>query len=366
MDDYRSVAEIDLGAITHNYRLLLQATKKTPVMAVVKANAYGHGDIAVSRHLEAIGAPFFGVVSLKEALALRGAGITKPILCFGAVAPTEAQRLKQERIIATITSLENARAFSHQAPGLLCHLKVDTGMARFGLDLRTEANLGQVIAEIRAISEIPGLAIGGIYTHFAEADKPDSGYTESQFTRFALLLAALAGEGINLPLRHCANSAATLAHPQMHLDMVRAGLGIYGLPHARTSLPFRPALTLKARVVEKHQLRAGESVSYGRTYRAAKEMEIATIAIGYADGYPRLASNRDYLLHGEAILPVIGTVCMDALMVDVTGTDVAVGDFVEVFGARKTATALAETVQTIDYEILTSLGERIERVYHRR
>jgi alanine racemase len=335
-------------------------------MAVVKANAYGHGLEMVGMHLDKFGADYFGVATISEAIRLRKAGSQKPILIFGVTPASEAGLLKEYDLIQSVSSFETAKRLSEISSGLKFHLKIDTGMARYGLDLRNEERLSEALKETQAIYSLKNADVCGIYTHFAEAAKTDSFFTKQQFSLFSRLLEELEKSGIKPGLRHAANSGAALLYQEMHLDMIRSGIALYGLPPVETNHGFLPVMSLEALVVEKRILRAGETVSYGRTFKAPSDLEIATISLGYADGYPRQASNKDYFQKANQKLKVVGTVCMDALIIDVTNKMVNIGDYVEVFGKQKLATALAELTNTIDYEILTSVGNRVERVYRSR
>jgi len=360
----RTIAYVDLDRIEANYELMRQSVgPKTEVMAVVKANAYGHGAVETARHLETAGCHYFGVASLAEAIELRDAGIHGEILIFGHTFPEHAYLLEKHGLIQTVTAFSQAEAYEKSGWKVKMHVNVDTGMSRYGMSCHNPDELDKAISEIEQISRLHNCRIEGIYTHFAIAEDTDNDFTKRQFRQFQALLTELDKQSIKVGIRHCCNSSAALLYPEMHLDMVRTGIAIYGLPHVKTDKPFVPALTLKAKVAATRWIKAGETVSYGRTFAALNDMEVATLALGYAEGYSRHLSNLDHVLYEGKTLPVIGVVCMDAVMIDATGCDLQIGDMVEVFGQEKTAADVAKLAGTIDYEVLTNLSQRVERVY---
>lgn len=363
-------AEIDLGAIAHNIRALKQHIgPAVELCAVVKANAYGHGAEAVARTALTHGAGRLAVARLEEGVALRQAGITAPILVMGPIDPSAAPTLIAHNLIPTVNTPALAWAISQQAQAVgrtvPVHLKVDTGMGRFGL-LPEE-----VVPFARQVFSQPGLYLEGFWTHFAVADEADKDYTHYQFYRYQQALRELEAAGFRVPLRHVANSAATLDLPETHLDMVRCGIAIYGLyPSSEVSrrVELRPAMTLKARIGRVRTLPAGSSVSYGRTYTTRRATRVALIPFGYGDGYSRALSNRGQVLVRGRRVPIVGRVCMDLFVVDVSAVpDVREGDEVVILGRQGdqaiTADELAEALDTINYEIVTALAARVPRVY---
>ena len=371
----RTWSEIDVSALEHNARLIRSLLGGTRWLSVVKADAYGHGAQAAPLIFERCGADWFGVSNLEEAIALREAGISRPILILGTTPPEYAALMKRDGITQTVFSEEYARLLSAEAVKsgvtLNVHLKLDTGMGRIGFRCTEEEAAD--IDSICRVCRLPGLEPTGIFMHFPSADEdtPESvRYTRSQFERFNDVIDRLGARGIHFELRHCCNSAATLYYPEMRLDMVRPGLIQYGMFPGKIipELDFRPAMQLKTVISMVKQLPAGEPVSYGRTYYTDRPTVVATAAIGYADGYFRSLSGRSYMLvHGRPA-PVIGRVCMDQLMVDVTGIDgVRAGDIATVFGSDGGATLpaekLAEFAGTISYEIITRIGRRVPRVF---
>ncbi len=376
-------AEIDLGAIAHNTAELKQKAGNARFMAVVKANAYGHGILAVAHRALQSGADWLGVARFGEAMVLRDAGIRERVLIFGHTPPERGPTMVEQGLTPTVFDLQTAVLLSKAAAckenRLKIHLKIDTGMGRLGIlpDSRRPgfdkaAPPIRAVEEIAAIGRLPGIEIEGIYTHFASADDADKTAARRQLAVFTKLLDALQGEGVHISLQHAANSASIIDLPESHLDMVRAGIALYGLaPSAQVGLQtvdLKPAMALKARIVHLKQVPAGFPVSYGSTYRTKAPTTIATVPIGYADGYSRLLSNRGCMLVRGVRAPITGRVCMDQIMLDVGHVKgVAVGDEVVAFGAQNGAALpadeLAAALSTINYEIVSSIMDRVPRVY---
>lgn len=367
--------EVSRSALTHNLHLLRsQLTPGAQLMAVVKANAYGHGAAETARTLQQAGADRFAVATLTEAVELRQAGIVRPILVLGYTPPWHAASALAHAITLTVFELETATAFhaAAQAAGqrLTVHVKVNTGMNRLGV--RPEA----APALLTALTALDGLAVEGIFTHFATSDETDKTHAEAQFTRFQALLDALRRAGLRPPLAHAANSAALLTMPHTHLDMARSGIALYGLDPDMTqcTLPagFRPALAWKARVTQVSDLAPGEAVSYGREFIASRPMRTATLPIGYADGFPRRPQTwGSVLIHGQHA-PILGRVCMDQTVVDVTAIEAATGpvrqgDEVVIIGRQGEANLSAEIasarVGTNNYDIVSRILARVPRIY---
>ena len=374
----RTWAEIDLDALRTNFQQVKNCLThaSTKVMAVVKADAYGHGVEHCAQELAAAGADWFGVSSLAEALQLRHYGLRQPILIFGYTPPAQAQQLAEYGLSQTVFCSEYAEQLSihAQAAGVQIpiHVKIDTGMSRLGF-IPGEA---KTIEDIVHVCRLPGLTAQGIYTHFPSADydgDPDGSVTQTQFETFTATIHTLAQKGIHFALRHCANSATTIAHPQMHLDMVRAGIVLYGLaPSAEVAdrMPLAPVMQLKTVVSMVKPLPTGTFVSYGRTFCAPQDTMAATVNIGYADGYPRCLSGKAEMLVCGQKAPVIGRVCMDQLMLDVGQIQgVSPGMTVTVFGRDGDAflpvDQLARQAGTIHYELVCLVGRRVPRVYSR-
>ncbi len=363
-------AEIDLDAIAHNARELKRLIgEKTELMAVVKANGYGHGAVPVAEAALDNGASRLAVHRTLEGVQLRQAGITAPVLIMGYTLPAQAETIVRWDLTPTVNTPEQAQALSaaalHQGKVLPIHVKVDTGLGRFGL-------LPDEVADfVQAISELPGLILEGIYTHFAMADAADKAYTFQQFQTYLEVVKKLEGAGFIIPIKHVANSAATLTLPQTHLDMVRCGIALYGLrpsSEEKPTIPLRPAMTLKSRVARVRTLPTGSCISYGCTYTTSEPTRVALVPVGYGDGYHRLLSNRgQVLIHGRRA-PIVGRICMDQFVVKASHIpDVQQDDEVVLLGRQGNDAISAEEVaawaETINYEVTTSILPRVTRVY---
>jgi len=365
--------EIDISALTNNVRELRRRIGPDRLLyAVVKANAYGHGaDIIAPSALEA-GADRLAVAALNEAVALRQAGLDAPILVLGYTPPDDAETLLEHSLTATVydrrTALAYADAAARQGKKMTVHFKVDTGMHRLGVDH---------VAAFDLCAQIEGeenLQVEGIYTHFSTASQADQSYARKQLRRFTTLLDRLADAGCRPPVAHAANSAATLALPDSHLDAVRCGILLYGLsPGSECPAPpqMGPVLSWKARVAQVRRLSAGEPVSYGNSWRAPHSCTVAVVPVGYADGFPRSPRTWQSVLIGGREAPIVGRVCMDQTVVDVTGivdsgVDVAQDDEVVLIGLQQGQAISADTVatrlDTIHYEVTSRLMARLPRI----
>jgi alanine racemase len=379
-------AEVDLEAIAHNVHELRRITNPgADLMAVVKANAYGHGVIEVTRTALENGADSLGVARIEEGIELRKAGFNESVLIFGYTPPALAHKLIGFDLTQTVWSYNTAQALSHVAVSsnkqIKVHLKVDTGMGRLGLlpDCRrpsaAEQNLmGNAIREAESISSLAGLKLEGVYTHFATADSSDKSYAGKQFEIFVDFLNELSRTGMNPTLCHAANSAAIIDMPETHLDLVRAGIAIYGLYPSdevnKSKIALKPAMTLKSKVVHLKKVLPDFKVSYGSTYQTPKSTTIASISVGYADGFNRLLSSRGHMLVRGRRAPIVGRVCMDQTMLDVGHIpDVDLEDEVVIFGQQEdesiTVDEIAETLNTINYEIVSALTARVPRIYRK-
>lgn len=368
----RTWAEIDLANLEHNYRALRgMLPRGCRFVGVVKANAYGHGAVPVAKKLEKLGAEYLAVACLDEAVELREAGILAPILMLGPTPSVFAEDLLKYDITQTVQDLDSAIALSEAASKadkpLKIHIKVDTGMSRLGF-LCDEKNVDKATKEIIKVCALPNLDAEGIFTHFANADG-DEEYSMRQLIRFMDVVDKLAAENVKFEIRHCAASAAVLNYPCSHLDMVRPGIALYGhYPdpscEGLDGPGLLPVMTLKTRIIAVRELSAGTCISYGCTHTLQRDSRIAVLPIGYADGMERLLSNRTEMLVHERLVPVLGRVCMDMCMVDVTDLpEVAVGDVVTVFGPEIPLEEKADTVGTIQYEMLCGVSRRVPRVY---
>jgi alanine racemase len=376
-------AEIDLKAIAHNIKELRRVTHpKARLMAVVKANGYGHGALEVAQCALQNGAEILGVARIEEGIQIREAGIRVPILIFGYTPPELAADLRKYNLIQSVhtstAAMELSRAAVSLGKKLKIHLKVDTGMGRLGLLLQnfksknTTAVNPAAHEETLAIAGLEGLALEGIFTHFASADSADKSSAENQLNLFVNYLNRLQKAGLNPPIKHAANSAALIDMPQSHLDMVRPGIAIYGLNPSdevnNKQVSLQPAMALKARIIQLKKVPAGFTVSYGNTYKTPKPTTIATVPVGYADGLNRLLSSCGQMLVHEQRAPIIGRVCMDLTMLDVGHIDnVQIGDEAVIFGQQGnenlTVDEMASLLNTINYEIVSSITARVPRVY---
>lgn len=365
---FRAWVEVDLEAVRHNVRILKGLAEPARVMAVVKADGYGHGAVAVSRAALEAGAAMLAVASAEEGVTLRRAGIHAPILVLGVGPAAPPQALARWQLTATVTHPAQVAALGAAARREGCripvHIEVETGMGRMGVLPERVGLLAQAVA-----SE-PGLQLEGVYTHLATADEPDLTAAHRQMERFVQALAELERFGIQVPLRHVLNTAGLLALPEWRLEMVRIGLGLYGLvpaEHLKGRVALRPALRLYARVLEVRRLPAGSPISYGQTYVTPAATTIATLGVGYADGFTRRLSGRARGVMGGRVYPVVGRICMDQCMLDVGDDPVQVGDVVCLVGpgeqGEMTLDEAAALTGTISYEIMTQLGARLPRVY---
>ncbi len=365
-------AEVDISAVEKNYfavRHLL--SDSCQLMAVVKADGYGHGAVEVAKRVLAAGANRLAVSNLNEALQLREAGITAPILIFSHVLPEAASCLAENDITQTVVGLEYAYRLEDAAAAanvkLKVHIKIDTGMSRVGFFYHDSVRDDAVLEDIAKACALPHLEVEGCFTHFAVADElHGEEATRKQFSLFMTALDKLEEKGITFALRHCCNSAATLRFPEMHLDMVRPGILLYGVapsPWMHHLCSLHPALSLKTRVSLVKTVPAGTPVSYGATFVTGRETVLATVPIGYGDGLPRVLSNTAVMSLKGKTVPIVGRVCMDQCLLDVTNAEnVKEGDIVTVFGDSPTLEEYASFASTISYESLCSVGKRVPRV----
>jgi alanine racemase len=366
----RAWVEIDCAALTNNIKQIKQfLSPQTELMAVVKADAYGHGAVRVAQTALQAGATWLAIATLGEGIELREAEIVAPILILGAThIPEEVAAIAQAKLQPTICTPQQALVFSEtmvaRGQSLPVHLKLDTGMSRLGT--RWE----EALEFVQLVEQLPGLKIASIYSHFATADDPDPATMRLQHQRFQTAIAQLKTRGIVPPRLHLSNSAATLSDRALHYDIVRVGLGLYGLypaPHLRSTVALEPVLQVKARITQVKTVPAGTGVSYGHQYKCDRETRIAVVGIGYADGIPRNLSNRLQVLLRGQLIRQIGTITMDQLMLDVTDLpDVSVGEVVTLIGKdgaqEISADDWANLLGTISWEILCGFKHRLPRV----
>ncbi|MDO4842149.1 MAG: alanine racemase [Phoenicibacter congonensis] len=367
----RAYAQIDLNAIIKNVEAV--KSKVGPdvrTMAIVKTDAYGHGAVRIASELSAAGVDAFGVATVEEGAVLRRNGITKPILILGYVFPEDYEELLNNGLMHAVFKYENACELSKKAAELNktaeIHIKIDTGMGRIGF-----APTDESVEEIVKISKLTNIEIGGIFTHFACADSKDKTSCNRQKKLYLDFLEKLEKRGISIPVKHMDNSAGIIDYNSDFLDMVRIGIMTYGLYPSdevdKASFELHPALSLISSVSYVKAVKKGFSISYGSTFTADRDMEIATVSIGYGDGYPRALSNKGRVLINGEYCNIVGRVCMDQLMVDVTGKNVKQGDRVTLVGKngnnRISVEEVADTAGSFNYEFCCNINMRVPRVY---
>jgi len=365
--------EVNLEHLSYNIgeiRKIVNPLSK--IMAVVKANAYGHGALPIAKRVLASGADYLGVAIISEAIELREGGISEPILIFGWTPPEDLEVLIEYNLIQTIFNLEQAIQLNEMAKRkekkAQIHIKIDTGMNRIGFKTCSNG-----LNSLLKVFELSNLEVVGIYTHFAEADNRNSNFTKTQFADFVRLLDYLETRGIKIPFKHCCNSAGLINYPEMHLNMVRPGIILYGLypsNELREAIKLKPVMSMKARISHIKNVANGEGIGYGRTLIVNTPRKIATIPLGYADGLSRLLSNKGGVLVKNHIAPIVGNICMDQFMIDITdvSSNVNVGDEILLFGGEGadfniTVDAIAHLTQTINYEIVSRVGSRLPKIY---
>lgn len=361
--------QIDLGALADNFRTIKARVGKSRVMAVVKANAYGHGLVPCAEKLIAAGADYLGVALLEEGIELRQAGITAPILVFGGILGEQIKLFIDYDLELTASSISKLQAIDSVAAQLgkvaRVHLKIDTGMERIGVHYYNAAAFFEESLRSKHCQVV------GVFSHFASADSSDLTFANEQLNRFLESLEFFSQRSLPMPIRHIANSGAVITLPESHLDMVRPGIALFGVapsPHLEKALALRPVMSLVSKIVYFKVVKAGAGVSYGHTWKAQQDTRVVTIPIGYGDGYPRRLSNCGQVLIRGKRFPIIGKVCMDQIMVDLGPEGEAYnGDEVVLIGAQDnqsiTVTELAKHLDTVPHEILVSLNLRLPRTY---
>lgn len=370
---YRVYADIDLDAIYENVKNAKALLKKdTKMMAIVKADGYGHGAVEVARQIDEL-VDAYGVAILEEGIELRKAGFTKPILILGYTPKPLYPAMIRYDIATAVFTMEMAKEISDTAVAMHknanIHIKLDTGMSRIGFSITKESK--EIIEQI---AKLPGIEIKGCFSHFARMDEKDKTKANEQFAKFTKMVNALEKDGVDLGIRHISNSAGIMEAPEVQMDMVRNGICLYGLYPSeevqKERLPLKPAMELKAYVSYVKTLEPGVEIGYGGTYTTTKKTRVATIPVGYADGYSRCLSGKgSVLIHGKKA-PILGRVCMDQFMVDVTDIDnVCVGDRVTLFGKDGDSCITIEEISAMahsfNYEFVCDIGKRIPRVYYR-
>lgn len=376
----RTWAEISLDAIARNFKQIKAKIPNTAKLCcVIKADGYGHGAVELARLYQELGADFFAVSNIDEGIELRSSGITLPVLILGYTPANEAKRLSDFDIAQAVFSLEYAKELSDECQKADCcckiHIKIDSGMSRLGFMCQQFPRDDYSIEEICAACKLPCLKAEGMFTHFCVSDEGEEGkaFTQKQYENFEYVKNELKSRGIGFEFYHCSNSGAIEDYPEVSCNMVRAGIILYGLapsPKLYGKFDLEPAMTLKTTVAYVKPLKKGADVSYGRTFTAPKDMKLATVPIGYADGYIRKNAENGYMLVNGKRANIVGRICMDQIMLDVTDIDdVSCGDEVVVFGngenAEPTADIIAKNTDTINYEVICLVGKRVPRVYYK-
>ena len=371
----RTWAEINLDALEHNIRQVRKITNpNAQIMAVVKADAYGHGVAECAELLLENGADRLGVATLNEAIELRRLFYDVPILILGSSLESETDELVKNDITPNVYMTEFAKALSDSAvkqkKTVKVHIKLDTGMSRIGFPVGDGDN-SVIIEDIIAISKLPNLEIEGIFSHFATSDEVDTQYTHLQFGRFMSVCDTLKERGIEIPIKHICNSAGIMMYPEYHLDMVRPGVILYGMYPSndvdKSKLDLKYVMSLKSIITYVKEIEPGRGVSYGKEYIANNVAKIATVPIGYADGYLRALAKKAKIAVGEKLFPIAGRICMDQCMIDVSDVNnINRGDEALIFGdGAVTVDDIARWLGTINYEITCMLGHRVPRIYKR-
>ena len=362
-------AEVDLTAAKKNFEKISLMTR-AQIIPVIKADAYGHGAIQLARLYDEFSCPLLAVSSIDEAEQLRLGGIKSRILILGHTPPQLAGRLCELKATQTVFNFDVARELSAQLERInqkiKIHIKVDTGMSRLGLMLHSENEISQVVRQVGEIRRMPGFEAEGIFTHFSSSDEPESRISNEQYTLFDKLCEVLKKEGIEIPLSHCCNSGGLLNFPEFHMDAVRPGIILYGLSPLGTEAldGFYEVMSLHSVIADIKKIKKGDRVGYGGSFEAMDDMTVATIPVGYADGYPRSLSCRGFMMVRGQKAPILGRVCMDQTIIDLSRIKgAAQGDDVIVIGHGIPAYEIAKLTGTISYEIVCGISKRVPRIY---
>lgn len=369
----RTWAEIDLDTLAHNYHTLrAHVGPEAKFLGVVKADAYGHGSIEAARTLEELGCEYLAISNVDEARELRLAGVKLPILQLGVTPVDQTPVILENRVTQAVWNEEAAKAFSDaalQAGGRMkVHIKLDTGMSRLGFSC-DESHFDASLEAICRACALPGLDAEGVFTHFAVSDEADGSsreYTLLQRQRFETMIRRLEERGVTFQLRHCSNSGAAAQYPQFARDMFRPGIIMYGISPLAPTLGLKPLMTLKTVIGAVRDFGPGTTISYGRTFRTERASRVGVLPIGYADGLHRALSNKWRVWTPQGMAPIVGRVCMDMCMVDLTDLPgVGVGDEVEIYGPHNSVNDAAELAGTISYELTCAVSKRVPRIYFR-
>lgn len=375
---YRVYASINLDYIEDNLKKIKdRIDKDTKLIAVIKTDAYGHGATMIAKHASA-DVDGFAVATVDEALQLRKEGISKPVIVLGYVNPGRYDEMINNDIRFTLFKTEDANAISVEAKKLnkhaLVHIKADTGMGRIGFMVYNDRDIKKTAEIISDINKLDNMEIEGLYTHFALSDSVDKSFFNIQFNRFKGLIRAIEELGMHIPVKHCSNSAAIIDIPKANLDAVRVGIALYGLEPSDEvdikKIGLKQAMEVKSHIIYIKDVPAGTSIGYGRTFITEKDSRIATVPVGYGDGYPRNLSNKGYVLVKGIKVPIVGRICMDQFMIDITGIDnIKEGDVVTLAGYDNgefiDISELATCASTFNYEFVCDIGKRVPRIYYK-
>ncbi len=366
----RTWCDVSLDNLEYNVaQIKSKLSDNVKLCGIVKANAYGHGVEEIASNLVKQGFDYLAVAFIDEAVELRLCGFEQPVLILGNTPKDTAEQVVEYNVTASVYNTETAKIISDEAVKqnkiAKIHVKIDTGMSRIGFQPNEES-----IGKILAVSKLPNIEIEGIFTHFASSDTDDEDMTVKQFDKFMEVVAALEDNGVVIPIKHCCNSAAIIKYPNMHLDMVRAGIILYGMypSNIEYDIDLKPLMNFKTSVINVKDMQPGQTISYGATYTVEKPMRVATVAVGYADGYSRLLSNKGRVLVNGQFANILGRICMDQCMIDVTNVhNISIGDEVILFGADENEILpieeLAVKLGTINYELPCVINNRVPRCY---
>ena len=358
----RILAEVDLKALANNlYEITKDLPENVKRIAVIKADAYGHGAVEAAKYLKkALNTNYFAVATYEEALELRENGIDGDILVLGYILPENAKDAENLNITLSVGTVEYAKEI-YEVASPKCHLQIDTGMCRMGIYCHKETDIPEALKEIKEIKEAAKENLIGIYTHFVQSEKTTSPMTKNQYEVLVALASACEKQGISFEMKHCCNSLGAINYKEYALDAVRIGISLYG--YDSTAVNLIPAMTLKTKIIKIFEGKKGDTVSYCGTYTLSENKRIAVCGAGYADGVSRQLSNKGYYLVGGKKANVLGRVCMDLSMIDVTGIDCKVGDEAIIFGKELPACEVAQICNTISHEILCAVSKRVPREY---
>ncbi len=362
----RAEVVVNTANLKHNFIKIKNLAGSARVISVVKANAYGHGAVCCARTIEECGGDMFAVATAAEAAILREGGIKSDIIVLGVTLGEDKKLLSEYNLIQAVPSEAYANELLELGKKLRIHIKIDTGMTRLGFYCHSENDIQSAYASISRVLSNKNFVCEGVFTHFACADMFEVDMTEKQFERFVTLCDYCEANNLRLGMRHCCNSSAIVRYPKMHLDAVRAGILLYGLspnPDTINADDFLPCMSLVTNIVHVSHIKKGDTVSYGASYVCKRDMDVAVLSVGYADGLHRVLSGKASVVINGKKAPLVGKICMDMCVADVTGIDCSVDDTAIIFGEEQRVDVLASLAETINYEIVSNINERVIRTY---